>query len=210
VGVPTVDGERTVTVQAAVARVDAVQAAAKNRRFWCGEDRSPRVHQEGRGHGSGVKTAAEKTSLSGAAHSEKIILWPTGVSRIPSYADAGDPPCAAQYRRPGLNSWTHAPENDVGPFPGTSFWPRIRFSRTGRRGLGAHLASEMSAWTRAEPDAMRVVQLMRPRSAISTPLLSERGPIGVNLAVPDLRPPGVHGDRRGGGGGAQPPAGDRA
>jgi len=50
---------------------------------------------------------------------------------------------------------------------------------TGTTQLSVDATAEMPAWTRAEPDAMRVVQLMRPRSAISTPLLSERGPVGV-------------------------------
>ncbi len=50
---------------------------------------------------------------------------------------------------------------------------------TGTTQLSRDATAEMPAWTRAEPDAMSVVQLMRPRSAISTPLLSERGPIGV-------------------------------
>jgi PAS domain S-box-containing protein len=50
---------------------------------------------------------------------------------------------------------------------------------TGVTQLSRDAAAEMPAWTRAEPDAMSVVQLMRPRSAISTPLLSEQGPIGV-------------------------------
>ena len=50
---------------------------------------------------------------------------------------------------------------------------------TGTTQLSRDATAEMPAWTRAEPDAMRVVQLMRPRSAISTPLLSERGPVGV-------------------------------
>jgi serine phosphatase RsbU (regulator of sigma subunit) len=50
---------------------------------------------------------------------------------------------------------------------------------TGVTKLSRDAAAEMPAWTRAEPEAMGVVQLMRPRSAISTPLLSERGPVGV-------------------------------
>jgi PAS domain S-box-containing protein len=50
---------------------------------------------------------------------------------------------------------------------------------TGLTQLSRDAAAEMQSWTRAEPDAMSVVQLMRPRSAISTPLLSERGPVGV-------------------------------
>jgi len=50
---------------------------------------------------------------------------------------------------------------------------------TGTTQLSRDASAEMPAWTRAEPDAMSVVQLMDPRSAISTPLLSERGPVGV-------------------------------
>ena len=37
----------------------------------------------------------------------------------------------------------------------------------------------MPAWARAEPDAMSIVKLMRPRSAISTPLLAGQAPLGV-------------------------------
>jgi PAS domain S-box-containing protein len=50
---------------------------------------------------------------------------------------------------------------------------------TGTTQLSRDATAEMPAWTRAEPDAMSVVQLMRPRSAISTPLLAERGTVGV-------------------------------
>jgi hypothetical protein len=37
----------------------------------------------------------------------------------------------------------------------------------------------MSVLATAEPDAMSIVKLMRPRSAISTPLLSGQDPPGV-------------------------------
>ena len=45
--------------------------------------------------------------------------------------------------------------------------------------LSRDATAEMPAWARAEPDAMGIVKLMRPRSAISTPLVAERGPVGV-------------------------------
>jgi len=50
---------------------------------------------------------------------------------------------------------------------------------TGVTQLSRDAAAEMPAWTRAEPDAMSVVQLMEPRSAISAPLMTEQGPVGV-------------------------------
>ena len=45
--------------------------------------------------------------------------------------------------------------------------------------LSLDATAEMPAWTRAEPDAMSIVKLMRPHSAISTPLLAGQGPLGV-------------------------------
>jgi PAS domain S-box-containing protein len=50
---------------------------------------------------------------------------------------------------------------------------------TGTTKLSRDATAEMPSWTRAEPDAMGIVQLMRPRSAISTPLLAGQGPLGV-------------------------------
>ena len=45
--------------------------------------------------------------------------------------------------------------------------------------LSRDVAAEMAAWASAEPDAIGVVKLMRPRSAIATPLLGPHGPFGV-------------------------------
>jgi PAS domain S-box-containing protein len=45
--------------------------------------------------------------------------------------------------------------------------------------LSRDATAEMPSWARAEPDAMGIVKLMRPRSAISTPLLAGGGPLGV-------------------------------
>src|SRR6202044_1568820 len=45
--------------------------------------------------------------------------------------------------------------------------------------LSTNATADMPAWARAEPDAMSIVQLMRPRSAISTPLLAGKDPLGV-------------------------------
>ena len=45
--------------------------------------------------------------------------------------------------------------------------------------LARDVAAEMAAWASAEPDAISVVKLMRPRSAIATPLLGPHGPFGV-------------------------------
>jgi PAS domain S-box-containing protein len=45
--------------------------------------------------------------------------------------------------------------------------------------LSRDVAAEMAAWDGAEPDAIGVVKLMRPRSAIATPLLGPHGPFGV-------------------------------
>ena len=50
---------------------------------------------------------------------------------------------------------------------------------TGVTQLSRDVASEMPAWARAEPDAIRIVELMRPRSAIATPLLAGQDPLGV-------------------------------
>jgi hypothetical protein len=37
----------------------------------------------------------------------------------------------------------------------------------------------MPAWARAEPDTIKIVQLMQPQSAIGTPLLAGQDPLGV-------------------------------
>jgi len=50
---------------------------------------------------------------------------------------------------------------------------------TGTTQLSRDVAAEMAAWAGAEPDAIRVVKLMRPRSAIATPLPGPHGPFGV-------------------------------
>jgi PAS domain S-box-containing protein len=50
---------------------------------------------------------------------------------------------------------------------------------SGTTQLSRNATAEMPAWTRAEPDAMSVVKLMRARSAISTPLLAGKDPLGV-------------------------------
>ncbi len=50
---------------------------------------------------------------------------------------------------------------------------------SGTTQLSTNAAADMPAWARAEPDAMSIVKLMRPRSAISTPLLAGQAPLGV-------------------------------
>ncbi len=50
---------------------------------------------------------------------------------------------------------------------------------SGTTQLSRDATAEMPAWARAEPDAMSIVKLMRPRSAISTPLLAGQDPLGV-------------------------------
>jgi PAS domain S-box-containing protein len=50
---------------------------------------------------------------------------------------------------------------------------------SGTTQLSRNATAEMPAWARAEPDAMSIVNLMRPRSAISTPLLAGKDPLGV-------------------------------
>jgi PAS domain S-box-containing protein len=45
--------------------------------------------------------------------------------------------------------------------------------------LSRDLSAELPAWISAEPEAMSVVRLMRPRSAIATPLQGPDGPLGV-------------------------------
>jgi PAS domain S-box-containing protein len=50
---------------------------------------------------------------------------------------------------------------------------------TGATQLSRDATAEMTAWAQAEPEAMEIVKLMRPRSAISTPLLAGQGQLGV-------------------------------
>jgi PAS domain S-box-containing protein len=50
---------------------------------------------------------------------------------------------------------------------------------TGTTQLAPDVSSEMPAWASAEPDAIGVVKLMSPRSAISMPLLAGQAPLGV-------------------------------
>ena len=50
---------------------------------------------------------------------------------------------------------------------------------TGTTQLSRDVAAEMPAWASAQPEAIGVVKLMRPRSAIATPLLGPHGPSGV-------------------------------
>jgi serine phosphatase RsbU (regulator of sigma subunit) len=50
---------------------------------------------------------------------------------------------------------------------------------SGTTQLSRDATAEMPAWAGAEPDAMGIVKLMRPRSAISTPLLAGPDPLGV-------------------------------
>jgi len=45
--------------------------------------------------------------------------------------------------------------------------------------LSPDVVAEMTAWASAEPEAIGVVKLMRPRSAIATPLLGPHGRFGV-------------------------------
>jgi PAS domain S-box-containing protein len=50
---------------------------------------------------------------------------------------------------------------------------------TGATQLSRDVAAEMPAWARAEPDTIKIVQLMQPQSAIGTPLLAGQDPLGV-------------------------------
>jgi PAS domain S-box-containing protein len=50
---------------------------------------------------------------------------------------------------------------------------------TGATMLSLDVTAEISAWSRAEPEAVNIVRLMKPRSAIATPLLGGQGPLGV-------------------------------
>ena len=50
---------------------------------------------------------------------------------------------------------------------------------SGATKLSRDATAEMPAWASAEPDAMDIVKLMRPHSAISTPLLAGQHPLGV-------------------------------
>ena len=55
--------------------------------------------------------------------------------------------------------------------------------------LSPDVAAEMAAWASAEPDAIGVVKLMRPRSAIATPLQAPHGPFGVIALTRGTRRP---------------------
>ena len=81
---------------------------------------------------------------------------------------------------------------------------------SGATQLSRDATAEMPAWARAEPDAMDIVKLMRPRSAISTPLLAGQAPARRHRAVPRGRASAVHRDGRLGGRGTRPPAGGGA
>lgn len=50
---------------------------------------------------------------------------------------------------------------------------------TGTTQLSRDITDEATALTSAEPNEIGIVKLMRPRSAIATPLLGPRGPLGV-------------------------------
>jgi serine/threonine-protein kinase RsbW len=50
---------------------------------------------------------------------------------------------------------------------------------SGTTQLSRDVMGEAAAWTNAEPNEIGIVKLMRPRSAIATPLLGPRGPLGV-------------------------------
>jgi PAS domain S-box-containing protein len=50
---------------------------------------------------------------------------------------------------------------------------------SGTTQLSRDATAEMPGWAEAEPDAMGIMKLMRPRSAISTPLLAGQDPLGV-------------------------------
>ena len=54
-----------------------------------------------------------------------------------------------------------------------------RVYTAGTTQLSRDVAAEMAAWASAEPEAISVVKLMRPRSAIATPLPGPHGPFGV-------------------------------
>jgi len=61
---------------------------------------------------------------------------------------------------------------------------------TGVTQLSRDATAEMPAWAEAEPEAISFVRLMRPRSAIATPLLAGQSPLGViSLYRGDGRPP---------------------
>ena len=60
---------------------------------------------------------------------------------------------------------------------------------TGATQLSGDLSEELASWTSAEPAAMRVVNLMHPRSAIATPLPGPGGPLGVVSLARDAERP---------------------
>lgn len=60
---------------------------------------------------------------------------------------------------------------------------------TGTTQLSRDVADEMTTWASAEPDFISVVQFMRPRSSIATPLLGPNGPLGVIVLSRGARRP---------------------
>jgi PAS domain S-box-containing protein len=50
---------------------------------------------------------------------------------------------------------------------------------TGTTQLSRDVHAELAAWTSAEPEAIGIVKLMHPRSAIAVPFLGPNGPLGV-------------------------------
>jgi serine phosphatase RsbU (regulator of sigma subunit) len=84
---------------------------------------------------------------------------------------------ALSHRNPGrakvLAVLREHPVSPVGPL-----LPQRAYT-TGTTQLAPDVAAEMAAWAGAEPEAIGVVKLIRPRSAIATPLLAAGGPLGV-------------------------------
>jgi len=98
-----------------------------------------------------------------------VVFLPTADGKLLAGAlGHADPARAAQLA--GLRSHPIAP---AGPLLSQ------RAYTSGTTQLSRNATAEMPAWSTAEPDAMNIVKLMRPRSAISTPLLAGQDPLGV-------------------------------
>jgi len=98
-----------------------------------------------------------------------VVFLPTADGTLLASAlGHADPAQAAQLA--GLRSHPIAP---AGPLLSQ------RAYTSGTTQLSRDATADMPAWARAEPYAMGIVKLMRPRSAISTPLLAGQDPLGV-------------------------------
>jgi serine phosphatase RsbU (regulator of sigma subunit)/PAS domain-containing protein len=98
-----------------------------------------------------------------------VVFLPTADGKLVASALGHDVPARAA-QLAGLRAHPIAP---AGPLLSQ------RAYTSGTTQLSTNATADMPAWAEAEPDAMSIVKLMRPRSAISTPLFAGQAPLGV-------------------------------